>query len=264
MDFVSLNGVTLAYQLRGPADGKPLVFVNSLGTDARIWDDVVAELAPRYRILTYDKRGHGLSDSPAGPYLLDDLAADLAALTAHLGPARFTLCGVSVGGMIAQLFATQYPDRLDALVLCNTAAKIGELSFWQARINSVQSGGIASISEAVLDRWFSPGFRATRPDQYRGYRNMLERTDAQGYAATCAAIGDADLRSAIGSIATPTLVLAGEHDKSTPPELVRDTAAMIHGTRFRVIDGSGHIPSIERPGLLAALIDEHVQEAHHV
>ena len=264
MDFATLNGVTLAYRLDGPETGTPLVLANSLGTDARIWDGVIARLAGRYRILSYDKRGHGLSDAPSGPYSLDDLVSDLGALTDHVGMPRFALCGVSVGGMIGQLFAARHGNRLDALVLCNTAAKIGDAVLWNTRIDTVGRVGMVAISEAILDRWFSPDFRSLHPSEYLGYRNMLERCSPAGYAATCAAIRDGGLRDRLGSIATPTLLIAGEHDGSTPPALVRDTAALIQNARFEVIERCGHIPSIEQPDRLAMLIDGHIEEARHV
>ena len=127
MDFATLNGVTLAFRQDGPENGVPLVLANSLGTDARIWDYDVAKLSLRYRVLSYDKRGHGLSDAPQGPYSLDDHLADLLSLTHHLGITHFALCGVSVGGMIAQRFAARHPERLSAVVLCNTATKIGDV-----------------------------------------------------------------------------------------------------------------------------------------
>lgn len=263
MDFATLSGVTLAYRQDGPEDGVPLVLANSLGTDARIWDRVIAKLSPRYRVLSYDKRGHGLSDAPQGPYSLDDHLADLLSLTQHLGIPRFALCGVSVGGMIAQLFAARHPEQLSAVVLCNTAARIGDAAFWNSRIETVVKNGVASISEAVLVRWFSPDFRTSRPAEYAGYRNMLERASVDGYIATCAAIRDADLGGEVRRIATPTLVIAGEHDKSTPPDLVRETASLIPNSRFVMIQGAGHIPSIEQPDQLATLIDAHIQEALH-
>lgn len=263
MEFATLNGVTLAYRQHGPENGVPLVLANSLGTDARIWDGVIARLAGRYRILSYDKRGHGLSDAPPGPYTLDDLVNDLAALTDHVGMSRFALCGVSVGGMIGQLFAAHHGERLDALVLCDTAARIGDPVLWNTRIDTVGRVGMVAVSETILNRWFSPDFRSLHPAAYLGYRNMLERCSPAGYVATCAAIRDADLRDRLGSIATPTLVVAGEHDGSTPPALVRDTAALIPDARFEMIERCGHIPSIERPDELATLIDAHIKEARH-
>ncbi len=264
MSFGPLNGVTLHYRLTGPVNGLPLVFANSLGTDARIWDDVIAPLSTTYRILSYDKRGHGLSDAPPGPYSLDEHVDDLLGLADLAGFTRFGLAGVSIGGLIAQRTAIRKPNRIAALVLCDTAAKIGSDRMWNDRIAAVRKSGIASISEMVLDRWFSPSFKTDNPAGYAGWRNLLERTPAEGYAATCISLRDADLTDQLSSIALPTLVVAGEEDRSTPPDLVRATADRIPNARFEIIPGAGHIPSIEAPERLLALMQSYFKEIGYV
>jgi len=263
MDFVRINGVLLHYRLAGPADAPVLALANSLGTDARIWDGVIARLSGEYRILSYDKRGHGLSDTPPGDYALDDHVDDLLGLLDHLGIGRLALAGVSVGGLIAQRLALRAPERLAALVLCDTAPKVGDAAGWNGRIDTVQNQGLGAIAEVVMARWFSPGFQRTQPDALAGWRNLFLRSDAAGYAATCATLRDADLSAQIGAIATPTLVVAGEDDQSTPVDLVRACAAAISGARFEILPDTGHIPSIERPDELAALMDGFLKETRH-
>jgi len=263
MSFIDVNGITLHYRLAGVPGGAPLVFVNSLGTDLRIWDEVVEHLADRYRILCYDKRGHGLSDAPPGPYGLDDLVGDLAGLTQRLEFQRFALAGVSVGGLIAQGFALAHGERLTSLILCDTAARIGSHASWSERIDLVRANGLAAVSDRLLERWFAPDFRAQRPADYAGWRTMLERTPLAGYVATCAALRDADLTEDVADIAVPALLVCGAEDSSTPVDLVRDTAARIPASHFEVIAGAGHLPCIEAPEPLARLIAGHLEKTIH-
>jgi 3-oxoadipate enol-lactonase len=264
MSFASINGLTLHYREAGPGTAPPVVLVNSLGTDARIWDGLIGPLAERYRVISYDKRGHGLSDAPPAPYALADHVSDLGGLVEHLGLERFALAGVSVGGMIAQAFAAAHPERLRALVLCDTAAKIGTEDFWNARIAAVTRNGIASISGPILERWFSKTFREERPVELAGWRNLLERTPVQGYAGTCAALRDADLRGEIGGIRLKTLVVVGAEDGSTPPDLVRETAGMLPNARFEIIAGAAHLPMIEQSEALIGLMTHYFTEVGYV
>ena len=264
MSFASIDGVTLHYRLTGRPDGRVLVFANSLGCDLRIWDGVVPSVEENYRVLAYDKRGHGLSDVGRAPYSLVDHVGDLAGLLAWLGIERFGLVGVSVGGMIAQKLAAEHPGRVEALVLCNCGMRIGTPEMWDARIATVQGFGIEFIAEAVLERWFSRSFRAERSAEVAGWRNMLVRTPADGYTGTCAAIRDADLTSEAPSIRAPTLCVAGSADLSTPPELVRRNADAISGARFETIDGVGHLPPLEQPAVLAPMLQSFFREVGFV
>ena len=264
MAFSRINGLTMHWSMGGPADRPAIMFSNSLGTDWRIWDQVTALLAGTYRIVTYDQRGHGLTDAPAGPYSIDMLARDVLALAGSLGLGRFALAGVSVGGLIAQQVALRAPERISALVLCDTAAKIGTADMWAARTARIQAGGLSSIADGLMERWFSKSFRETRKDELAGWRNMLTRTPADGYLATCAALRDCDLTAEVPKIRVPTLFVAGEEDGSTPPALVKATSDLIPGARFELIKQAGHLPCIEQPEALAKLISAHLKEAGHV
>jgi 3-oxoadipate enol-lactonase len=238
----------------GAADKPALVFANSLGTDLRIWDDVVARLADRFRIVLYDKRGHGLSETGETPYSIAELVGDLAALLDDLAIEGALVCGLSVGGLIAQGLAASRPELVSGLILSDTAHRIGTAELWNGRIAAIEKGGIASIAEAILERWFSKDLRDNDPVALAGWRAMLTRTPEAGYLGTCAAIRDADFTEAAKAITVPTLCLVGEEDGATPPALVRQLADLIPGARYEVIAGAGHLPCIERPAKVAELI----------
>ena len=245
MQAIRTRDVVLHAAEGGRADGAPVVFINSLGTDFRIWDEVARRLAPDCRLIRFDQRGHGLSGCPDGPYVIADLVADLFAVFDHFAVEEATLVGLSVGGMVALGAAQARPDRVHRLVLSDTAHRIGPRELWEQRIAAVNAGGVASIAEGILERWFSAAFRAGRADELALWRAMLTRTPAPGYAATCAAIRDADLTVAACSVAVPTLCLVGSEDKATPPVLIRELAGLIKGARLDVIEGSGHLPPID-------------------
>ena len=263
MSFSRLNGAVLHWESVGPADAPALVFTNSLGSDFRIWDAVVRMLPPQYQVVRYDKRGHGLSETASGPVGIGDHADDLAALLDAAGIAACAVVGLSVGGLIAQSLAAREPGRIRALVLCDTAARIGTQESWSTRIEAVERGGLAGIADAVVDGWFTHGFRERYSDDWTGWRTMLLRTPPDGYIATCAAIRDADLSAEAATIRAPTLCVAGNQDRSTPPDLVRQAAALIPRARFEVIEGAGHLPCLEQPGKIAMVIRRHLMEAGH-
>jgi 3-oxoadipate enol-lactonase len=239
------------YRDTGPHDAPAILFANSLGTDLRMWEGVTAAL-PGFRCIGFDKRGHGLSATPSEGWTVEDLAADAVALMDHLGVARAIVAGCSVGGMIAQAVALNHPGRVRALILSNTAAKIGTEQMWATRIAALRAGGIASISAAILERWFTPAF-LNSPDSLP-WQTMLLRCDLAGYIGTCEALAAADLRDRVATLDLPVLVLAGSMDQATPPDLVAETAAMIPGARLEVLNGSGHLPAIDAPTQTAALI----------
>lgn len=255
MQFARLNDVTLHYQLIGSPKSRPtLVFVNSLGTDFRMWRDVVVRMAGDAAILTYDKRGHGLSEVGAAPYSMELLAADLAALLDHLGIRGAIVCGVSVGGIIAQELYHVRPDLVSSLILCDTLGKIGDDAFWDARIAAIESNGLEAVADNILERWFSAGFRRPDNPDYIGYRTMFVRQPVAGYLGTCMALRSADLRPLAGEIGVPTICVAGDQDGSTPAAEVADFARSIPRARFELIKACGHLPSIEQPDRLVAIL----------
>lgn len=260
MAFVRVNGVVLHHEVRGGDEAPAVVFSNSLGTDFRIWNEVANALAGEYRIVLYDKRGHGLSEATPQPYRMEDHIGDLAALLDHLGVSGAVVVGLSVGGVIAQGLAASRPDLVRALVLCDTSHKIGTVEMWNARIKAINANGIASMGDAIMERWFTPAYRAPENPDFVGYTAMLTRTTVDGYAGTCAALRDADMTASTRALKMPVLCLVGDQDGATPPELVRSTAELIEGARFEVIPGAGHIPCVEQPEKTIQLIGGFLEE----
>jgi 3-oxoadipate enol-lactonase len=250
MGFFDADGTVLHVARAG--QGRPLVFVNSLGSDFRIWDDVLPALTPRAEVIRYDKRGHGLSD--LGPISMEGHVADLAALLDGLATGPAVVCGLSVGGQIALGLSAARPDLIRGLILMDTGHRIGTPAMWDERIATIESGGIAAAAEATLVRWFTPEFHATRPADLAGARNMLIRTPVPGYLGMCRAIRDADFTRAAQAVSVPTLCIVGDQDGSTPPDLVEEMAGLIPGARFEIVADAGHLPCIEQPGVTAALI----------
>ncbi|MGK9042921.1 3-oxoadipate enol-lactonase [Rhizobium sp. SA279] len=248
MHFLRCGETVIHYRIKGLDTGKPVIaFINSLGTDFRIWDAVIEALGDDYAYVLHDKRGHGLSDVGHAPYSIDDHAGDLIALLDHLGVKSAIIWGLSVGGLIAQGLYARRPDLVRALILSNTAHRIGTAEMWNARIDKIAADGLVSLVDPVMERWFTPAFRKPDNAAYAGARNMLSQQPEAGYSGTCAAIRDADFTEEAGRIAVPTLCVAGDQDGSTPPELVQSLAGLIPASRFVTIAGCGHIPCLEQP-----------------
>lgn len=260
MDFLRFEDHTIHYRAEGLNDGKPVIaFINSLGTDFRIWEPVVAALGQSYAYVLHDKRGHGLSDVGATPYSIADHVGDLAALLDHLNVGKAIIWGLSVGGLIAQGLYARSPDLVSALVLSNTAHKIGTSDMWNARIDKIAADGLGSIVEPVMERWFTPAFRQPGNALYAGARNMMARQSAKGYSGTCAAIRDADFTALAAQISVPVLCVAGDSDGSTPPDLVQALCDLIPGAQFITIDDCGHIPCLEQPASYAAAVSNFLE-----
>lgn len=259
VSFLSVGGTTLHHRYTAATTtAQPMVLINSLGTDFRIWDEVVARLAGEMPLLAYDKRGHGLSDIGGGVRSIDDHVDDLSALIDHFGFEKVVLCGLSVGGMIAQGFYARRPDIVEALILCDTAHKIGTTESWNTRIATIEQYGIEAIADAVLKVWFTPEFHLARAADLAGSRNMLVRQPLLGYIGTCVAVRDADFTASSRHMAAPALCIVGDQDGSTPPDLVHSLAELMPAARFEVIRNAGHIPCIEQPEALTTLIRDFV------
>jgi len=241
----------LHVRIDGPKDGPAVIFANSLGTDLRLWDKVLPLMPPSLRLIRYDKRGHGLSATGGGE-TLQDHADDAVAIIEALAQGPVTFVGLSIGGLIAQTVAHQRPDLVRALVLSNTAARLGTAESWAARIAAIEAGGLASIADAVMERWFAPAFRATA--ECALWREMFSRSPKDGYIAACRALGAADQTAATATLRLPALVIAGDQDGASPPDLVRATAGLIPGAAFHLIPGAGHLPPVETPAAWGALV----------
>ncbi len=229
----------------GEADAPKLVFLNSLGTDLRMWDAVCDMLPAAWSLLRMDKRGHGLSETAPEGYGIPDLAEDVIAAMDHAGFDRVILVGSSIGGLIAQHVALMQPARVEALVLSNTASVLGAAEGWLARIDAIREQGMPAMAEAILPRWFGPDMLA-RPNAPL-WRTMLARTDTEGYIATCRAIAGTDITERLSEITQPTLVLGGQHDLATPPEVVTKLASDLPRADLSMFETTGHLPAIEAP-----------------
>ena len=259
---ISVNGINIHYKLEGPESGPSIVFSNSLGTDMRIWDEVILYLPKNLKILRYDKRGHGLSDCPNSPYSMGTLVKDIEALMDSLKLKNSLLIGLSIGGMIAQGLAVKRLDLVRAMVLSNTAAKIGNSEIWEDRINTVKSFGMKALTEETMKRWFSNDFLESK--EIHKWKNLFERQPVEGYIGCAHAISGTDFYTPTSSLRLPTIAIAGSEDGSTPPDLVRETSNLIPGSKFNLIKGAGHIPCVEAPIKYANILSGFMKELGHV
>jgi len=262
MNILQLDDVALHYADEGDPGGAPVVFANSLGTDIRLWDKVLPLLPPGLRFIRYDKRGHGLSSCPPAPYSMGALVHDVERLCDHLGVRDCLFVGLSVGGLIAQGLAAKRLDIVRSMVLSNTGAKIGTREVWDQRIAAVRAGGIEALADATMERWFSRRFRAT--DELTLWRNMLVRQPDEGYIGCSAAISGTDFYASTAALGLPTLGIAGPEDGATPPDLVRETVELVKGSEFHLIQGTGHLPCVEKPAQYAEVLAGFMKSTGHI
>ncbi len=253
------SSVPLHYLLEGPEDAPVVVLANSLGTTLRMWDEQASVMNDRLRLLRYDHRGHGGSPVPPGPYTIEDLGRDVLALLDRLGVERVSFCGLSLGGMVGMWLASEAPGRIERLVLCCTSAHLGPLAdTYATRAATVRKHGLGAIAEAVVERWFTPAFREGRAEVVEWAKRMLLETPAEGYAGCCEAVRDMDLRSRLGAIRAPTLVIAGADDPATPPdhaELIRDS---IPDARLVIVPQAAHLANVEQPKAVTSALLDHL------
>ncbi|MEE3624185.1 3-oxoadipate enol-lactonase [Nitrospirillum sp. BR 11752] len=246
MPLITLDdGCNMSYRIEGPADAPPLVLSNSLGTAMAMWEPQMAALTRHYRVIRYDSRGHGASDAPAGPYTMERLGQDVLSLLDELDIYRVRFCGLSKGGMVGQWLGINAGQRLERLVLANTAAYMGPPQGWQGRMDLVTAQGMGAVTEAVIERWFTPGFIAAEPEAVDRVRRLLLATQPQGYVGCCAAIRDMDQRPQLPAIAVPTLVIGGTQDPATPPEKAEELHAAIKDSQLVMLNAA-HLSNVEQ------------------
>lgn len=250
-----------SHRVSGPGTAPVVVLTGSLGTDLSMWEPQVAVLERRFRVVCCDVRGHGASPVPSGPYSIADLGGDLLALLDHLELDRVSLCGLSIGAMISLWAAARAPERVQRLIACCTSARFDPeaRAAYRERAITVRAEGLEPVADGVLARWFTPAFAAARPAVVARMRAGLLATSPEGYAACCEALAALDLRSELGAITAPTLVLAGEEDSATPPEHGRAIAQAIPGAELELVASAAHLASIERAELVSALIVRFLQ-----
>lgn len=244
MPEIDCGTATLKYEVSGARSGACVVLSNSLGTNMTMWKRQAAEFGRWFRVLRYDMRGHGGSSVPAGPYTIAQLGRDVLGLLDRLELEQVIFCGLSIGGVIGQWLAAEAPQRIERLVLCNTAAKIGSLESWNGRIDQVRKGGMKSVADGVLSRWFTPAYLDSHTAEVAEMRAGLLSTSVDGYIASCEAIRDMDQREMVSRIVSPTLIVAGEADAVTTVEDARWLQRAIRGSELAVVPAA-HISNVE-------------------
>jgi 3-oxoadipate enol-lactonase len=243
MPFAEIAAGRIHYQLEGPAAAPVLVLSNSLGATLAMWEAQVAALSQNFRVLRYDTRGHGLSAAPQGPYTIKDLGDDVTELLDALKIERAHFCGISMGGVIGLWLGIHAAGRLERLVVCNSAARVGTVDAWNSCMAAIRSGGMKAVSPALMERWFTADFRAKNPAIVESIRQMVLRAPVDGYLACCAALRDADLRERVSDIKAPTLVISGASDAVTPPAEGKFLADKIPGAQFVELEAA-HLSNV--------------------
>jgi 3-oxoadipate enol-lactonase len=244
MPEVASDGARIWFTVEGRSGAPALLLSHALGTSGELWNRQTGPLSQHFRLIRYDGRGHGRSTVPAGPYTLEQLGRDALAVLDAASVERAHVCGVSLGGQVALWLGANAPDRVRRLVPANTGARIGTAALWDDRIAAVRSTGLAPLAEGSIARWFTGQFRAREPGAVSALEAGLLATSPDGYAASCAAIRDADLAPALGSVRAPTLVIAGGRDEATPPDLSEQLRDGIPDARMVTLDGA-HLTNVE-------------------
>lgn len=256
--LVASDGTNIGFEVAGNSSGEGLIFLHSLGSDRNQWTPQIDALSNDYRILKVDTRGHGTSDAPKGDYTMARLATDIIELADAADLKSFHLCGLSLGGMMAQWIGIHHPDRLRSLTLANTGAKIGTPDTWNERVTTARTEGMAPLVEPALTRWFLPDFCDANPAIIEPMRATLSATDPIGYSGACAALRDADLRGDVPKITARTLVIASTDDPATPPTDLEFLHGSIAGSTYRLLKNAAHISNIEVADQFTTALRDHL------
>lgn len=246
---VTVNGVPLYARVEGRAGGPFVALVNSLATDHRMWDAQVEALAPRFRVLRYDARGHGNSAAPPGPYTMDMLVDDLLALLEHFDASRAYVAGVSLGGLTAMAAAFRRSPRLAGIIPCACRADMPP-EFAQgieARNALVREKGMGAIADVMVERWFTAPTRAAAPSYLETIRQMIRNTSTAGFIACAEAIKNSGIRARVHEIGLPALFVIGDQDAAFPVDLMRAMQQEVPASDLVVIEGAGHLVNVEQP-----------------
>ena len=246
MPTVQSDGCAINYQVEGPANAPVLMLCNSIGTNLSMWDDQVPHLTKHFRLVRYDRRGHGKSGAPKGAYTMDQLGRDALAVADAAGARTFNWCGLSMGGMVGQWLGANAPQRLIRLVITNTNDYYQDKKPWNDRIQLVEEKGLAALGDVMMERWFTPAFRAGSPDKVARVRAMFVATPADGFIGCCCAVRDMDYRESNKRITTPTLVMVGAKDGATIPAWGEAIARQIKGAQFASVPDAAHLANIEQ------------------
>jgi 3-oxoadipate enol-lactonase len=246
MPFADNKGVRLFYTVEGREDGPALVLSNSMGTTHEMWQPQIAALAERFRVVRYDRRGHGQSDSPPAPYTIEELAADSLAVMDAAGVQRAHWLGLSMGGMIGMWIAANHSNRIEKLVVASAATFMGPPELWDGRIKTAQARGMEVLAAPTMQRWFTAGFLKDGSEAVAEIRREFLQTTVDGFAGSCAAMRDMDQREAVRGIAAPALVISGAEDSGTTPAEAAFIVSRIPDARGIILKAS-HIANVEQP-----------------
>jgi 3-oxoadipate enol-lactonase len=257
MPTAESGGVKLHYELSGDPGRSVLVLANSVGSTLHMWDKVLPAFEGKYRVLRFDTRGHGKSGVSPEPFTIDQLGRDVLRLLDEVGADRASVCGLSLGGLVALWLGIHAPERMHRLIFANTAARIGTVEMWDQRIATVHDTGMSALAAATLGRWFTPTYREHHPEEVEQIRQMVAATDPRGYLACCAALRDADLRAQVGAIEAPSLVISATYDPATPPSDGRAIHEGLRKSRYVELNCS-HLSAWELPDEFAAAVLQHL------
>jgi 3-oxoadipate enol-lactonase len=253
-----VNGVDVAYRFDGPEDGPVLLVANSLMANGSMWDGNVAALADRYRVLRYDKRGHGASGVSDGPYTIAQLADDAVGLLDALKIEKAHFMGLSIGGMIGQQLGARYPERILSLSLCNTASEMPPRSLWEERFEIARAQGIAGLVDGTIKRWFTSAFIERAPQEIEKVRQMILGTNLNGYIACGSAVRDMAQSTMLLKIKTPTLVLSGRDDPACTVDQGTVLHRLIDHSKMVIIEQAAHLSNIEQPEVFNRTVREFI------
>ena len=246
MPEIRADGCPIHVEVAGNDRAPVLMLSNSLGTNLHMWDAQADELVKHFRLVRYDSRGHGKSGVPPGPYSIERLGRDAVAVMDGIGAGKVNFCGLSKGGMVGMWLGAHAPERIDRLILSNTACHMPATDVWNQRIDTARRDGMAPLVEGVVERWFTKGFRERAPQVMGRMTNMFTATDPEGYVACVEAIRDMDFRASNAKVTTPTLVIVGKQDPATPPAAGEAIAKAIKGAKLVALDAA-HISNVEQP-----------------
>ena len=262
--MITANNISINYEIVGPEGAPILVLSNSLATSFAMWNDQVKILKNEFRILRYDNRGHGGTPAPdmRGPYSIELLGQDVLGLLDGLNIEKVSFCGLSKGGMVGQWLGINAPERLDKLVLSNTASYFPNKEMWRERIDMATNDGIPAIAEASIGRWFTPGYleRSDTTATVEFVRDFILETTKEGYLASSIAIRDMDFRDELSKISVPTMVVIGEKDPATIPEYGELISSKIPGAKTFVVPDAAHLSNIEQPAVYTEALKTFLNE----
>ena len=251
MPSVQSDGCPINYEVEGPQNAPVLILSNSIATNLHMWDDQAPTFSKQFRLVRYDRRGHGKSGAPKGPYTMEMLSRDALAVADAAGAKKFNWCGLSLGGMVGQWLGTNAPERLNKLVISNTNFYYTEKQPWDDRIKLVTEKGMGALADPMMERWFTPETRARAPEKVARVRAMLAATSVDGFVGCCYAIRAMDFRETNKNIAVPTLVMVGAKDNATLPTYGEAMVAQIKGSKLATIPDAAHISNVEQPKIYA-------------